>query len=147
MAPAASLTMSSALMGFSRSVSFQMQPAVALEGGPDRFPIEPGVDRNVAQREHHAFLHRLEAANIEIGVWVGDKRRKVGGALAHHVLHVSFGLARSTAESEVDVDEVLRQRAERPEIRQLLFGAGAEEQHELAALELARLAPAPPPLG
>src|SRR4029077_7686608 len=51
------------------------------------------------------------------------------------------------AESEVDVDEVLRQIAERPEIRQLLPSAGAEEQHQLAALELTRLAQAAPPLG
>ena len=54
-----------------------MQPSVALEGWPDGLPIEPGVDRDVAQREHHAFLHRLEAADVEIGVRVGDERGEI----------------------------------------------------------------------
>ncbi len=54
------------------SVGFQMQPSVALERRPMGVPIEPGLHSNVAQREHHAFLHRLEAADVEIGVRIGD---------------------------------------------------------------------------
>ena len=62
---AASLTMSSALMGFSRSVGFQVQASVPFQARwPDCFPIEPGIDRDVAQRQHHAFFHGLEAANV-----------------------------------------------------------------------------------
>ena len=97
--------------------------------------------------EHHALLHRFQAADVEIGVWVGDERRKIGGPLAHQILHVAPGLAGHAAEGEIDVDEVLGQIPERPEIRQFLPGAGAEEQHQLAALELARLAQAPSPFG
>src|ERR1700722_6031856 len=152
MASAASLTVSSALMGLSgpkvaKLVGLEMQPSVALEGWPDGLPIEPGVDRDVAQREHHAFLHRLETADIEIGVRIGDERREIGSPVTHHVLHVALGLIGRAAEGEVDVNEVPRQIAERPEIRQFLFGAGAEEQHQLAALEFARLAQTAPPLG
>src|SRR5271168_3259158 len=107
MAPAASLTVSSALMGFSRSVSFQMQSPVLLERRPDSLPVEPGIYRDVAQRQHHAFLHRLEAADVKIGVRIGDERREIGRPLAHHVLHVTLGLTGRAAEGEVDVDEVL----------------------------------------
>src|ERR1700733_6693253 len=147
MAPAASLTMSSALMDLSCSIRFQMQSPVLLERRPDGLPVEPGVDRDVAQREHHAFFHRLEAADVEIGVRIGDERREIRRPLAHHILDVALPLTGRAAESEVDVDEVLRQIAERPEVRKLLFGAGAEEEHEFAALELTRLAQAAPPLG
>src|SRR5271155_3572461 len=148
MAPAASLTVSSALMSFScsktasLSVGFQMEPSVALERRSDSLPIEPGLRGDVAQREHHAFLHRLESADIEIGVRIGDERREVGRPLTHHVLHVTLGLTGRAAEGEVDVDEVLRQITERPEIRQLLLGSGAKEQHQLATVEFARLAQA-----
>ncbi len=58
---------------------------------------------------------------------IGDERREISRAVAHHVLHVALGLTGRAAEGEVDVDEVLRQIAERSEIRQFLFGAGAEE--------------------
>ena len=129
------------------AVGFQMQPSVALERRPEGLPIEAGLQRDVAQREHHAFFHRLEAADVEIGVRIGDQRGEIGRPLAHQVLHVALGLVGRAAEGEVDVDEVLGQIAERPEIRQLLLGAGAEEQHQLAALEFARLAQAAPPLG
>ena len=49
------------------------------------------------------------------------------------------------AEGEVDVDEVLGQALQRSEVGQLCLGAGAEEQHQLAALELAALAQAAAP--
>src|ERR1700722_2857747 len=147
MAPAASLTVSSALMGLSCSIRFQMQSPVLLERRPDSLPVEAGLRSDVAQREHHAFLHRVKAADVEIGVRIGDERREVRRALAHHVLHVALGLTGRAAESEVDVDEVLRQIAERPEVRKLLFGTSAEEEHQFAALELTRLAQAAPPLG
>src|ERR1700722_994414 len=137
MAPAASLTMSSALMDLSCSIRFRMQSPVLLERRPDGLPVEPGVDRDVAQREHHAFLHRLEAADVEISVRIGDERREVRRALTHHILHVALRLTGRAAEGEVDVDEVLWQIAERSEIRQFLLGASAEEQHQLAALEFA----------
>src|ERR1700723_2327588 len=137
MAPAASLTVSSALMGLSCSIRFQMQSPVLLERRSNRLPVEAGLRSDVAQREHHAFLHRLEAADVEIGVRVGDERGEIRRALAHEILHVALGLARRTAEGEVDVDEVFRQIAERPEIWKLLPGAGAEEQHQFAALEFA----------
>src|SRR5262249_26494176 len=154
MAPAASLTVSSALIGFScvrwaidLSVSLEMQTTVTLERGADGFPIKPGLNSDVAQGEDHASLHRFQAADVEIGVRVNDELGEIGRPFAHHVLHVALGLAGGAAEGEIDVDEVLGQIAERPEIRQLFRGAGAEEQHELAALELAGLAQAPPPLG
>src|ERR1700733_12082584 len=131
MAPAGSLTVSSALMSFLRSVSFQVQPSVALQRRPDSLPIEPGLKSDVAQRQHHAFLHRLEAADVEIGVRISDQRREIRRALAHEILHVALRLAWRPAEGEVDVDEVLGQIAERPEIRQLLPSAGTEEQHQL----------------
>src|ERR1700722_6532828 len=127
--------MLSALMGLSCSIRFQMQPSVLLERRPDRLPIEPGLQSNVAQRQHHAFLHRLEAADVEIRVRISDQRSEIRRALAHEILHVALGLAWCAAEGEVDVDEVLRQIAERPEIRKLLPSTGAEEQHQLAALE------------
>ena len=47
----------------------------------------------------------------------------------------------------MDVDEVLRQTLQRAEIRQLLLGARAEKQHQLAALELARGTQTTAPLG
>ena len=72
---------------------------------------------------------------------------EIGRAFAHHVLHVALGLTGRAAEGEVDVDEVLGQVAERPEIRKLLLAAGAEEQHQFAAVELARLAQPAAPLG
>src|SRR6202021_2243889 len=92
MAPPASPTMSSALMSFLRSVSFQVQPSVALQRRPDSLPIEPGLKSDVAQRQHHAFLHRLEAADVEIGVRIGDERSQIGPALTHHILDVALGL-------------------------------------------------------
>ena len=62
--------MSSALMGFSSwvtvaSVGFQMQSPVALERLPVGLPIEAGLSRDVAKRGYDAFLHRLEAADVE----------------------------------------------------------------------------------
>ena len=59
---------------------------------------------------------------------------------------MALGLARRAAEGEVDVDEMFGQMLQRAEVGQLLLGAGAEEQHQLATLELARAAQPAPPL-
>src|SRR5271166_7087640 len=125
------------------SICLKMQPAIALERGPDYVPVEAGLPRDVAQRQHHALLQRLQPADIEIGVGIRQERRKIGRACPHEILNVALGLAGRAAEGEVDVDEVLRQIAERAEIGKLLPGPGAEKQHQLPALELARLAQPP----
>jgi hypothetical protein len=67
------------------------------------------VFADVAQGEHHAFLHALEAAHVDMGIRIGQQRCKVGGPFAHRVLHIVARLARRAREREVDVDEVLRQ--------------------------------------
>src|SRR5271165_7282813 len=104
-----------------------MEPAVLLERPADSRPVETRLPGDIAEGENHALLHRLEAADVEIRVRIGEQRRKVGRAFAHQVLHVKLGLAGRAAESEVDVDEVLGQTSERSEIRQLLLGSRAEE--------------------
>ena len=66
---------------------------------------------------------------------------------AQPILHIGLRLARCAAECKRGVDEVPGQVLQGPEIRQLLLRTGAEEQHQLAPLKLARCAQAPAPLG
>ena len=56
--------------------------------------------------------------------------------LAHRVLHIALRLAGRTRKRKVNVYEILRKLLQRPEIRQFLLGARAEEEHELAAFKL-----------
>jgi hypothetical protein len=64
---------------------------------------------------------------------------QVGSAFAHQVLHIALGGAWRAAEGEVDVDEILGQVLQRAEVGQFFLCACAEEKHQLATLELARL--------
>ena len=59
-----------------------MQPPVAPErSADDASQSSPASRADVAQREHDAFLHRLQSADVEVGVGVGEQRREVGRAL------------------------------------------------------------------
>ena len=114
-----------------------MQTAFSLESSAQGFPGQTGLLRHVTQRQHHTFFHTLEATHIEAGIWVGQQTRQIGGALAHHILHIAFGLARCAREGKVDVDEVFGQVLQRAEVGQLFLGARAKEQHQLATLKFA----------
>ena len=69
-----------------------MHTAFARERGADRVPGQTGLLRDVAQCEHDALFHRLEPADVEVCIRIGEQRGEVGGTLAHRVLHVALGL-------------------------------------------------------
>src|SRR5664279_312188 len=96
-------------------VRLEVQAAFPLQRGADRLPRQAALLGDVAQREQHAFFHRLQAADIEMCVRIGEQRNEVDGALAHQVLHVALGGAGRSRERQVDVDEVLRQACQRAE--------------------------------
>ena len=124
-----------------------MQATLGLERSAHGVPIQPSLGGDVSKRQHHAFFHGFQAADVEAGVGVGQQRRHIGCTLPQCVLHVALGLAGFTREGELDVDEVFGQVLQRAKVRQLGRRACPKEQHEFAALELARLPQTPPPLG
>ena len=53
------------------SIGLQVQTALGLEGRAHTVPVQPGLLRHLAQRQHHAFFHALEATHIKTGVGIG----------------------------------------------------------------------------
>ncbi len=124
-----------------------MQAALRLQRGDGVGPRQVGLFGHVAQGEQHAVFHGREAADVDVGVGVGEQLRHIGSTLADQILHVALGLTRGAREGEVNVDEVLGQVLQRTEVGQFLLGPRAEEQHEFAAVELAAFTQAAAPFG
>ena len=77
--------------------------------------LAAGVPKGVVD----ALLHAFEAADVHVAILVMQQAHDFGAAFPNSILDVLLGLTRHAGEGEVDVDEVLRQIAERAEIGQL----------------------------
>src|SRR5690349_9615757 len=126
-----------------RSIGLYVQPALREQLRLQCVPVEPPRAADVAERVDDAALHAFQAADVNVAVIVLQHAHDLVGALADAILHVRLRLLRHAREREVDVDEVLRQLHQRPEVRQLAVDARAEEQQQVAAL-VERAAPAAP---
>ena len=115
-------------------------PAFA-ELGADVVPVGAVRFADRVERLVDAVLHALVAADVDERVVVLDQLREVIAAAADAVLDVLFLCARLAAKGELEVDQVVGQLLERPEIGQLALGPRAEEQPDMAAVVGRALAP------
>gem|GEM_PF-3754725 len=109
-------------------VCFQVQSALAFHVRAHAVPGKTGLLRDIVQRQDHAFFHIPQAADVKVAIRVVDQTGQVGGAFAHHVLYVLFGLIGDARESEVYIDKIMRQIFQRAEIGQFFARTRAEEQ-------------------
>src|SRR5260221_4559181 len=63
-----------------------MQSAFALEARADLLPVQPGLLRHVAQCQHHAFLHALEPADVEVRAQEHGDRKSTRLNSSHTVI-------------------------------------------------------------
>ena len=59
-----------------RSVGLGVQAAFALQRGAQAVPVQAALLRHVAQRQHDALFHRLQAAHVDAGVGILQQLRR-----------------------------------------------------------------------